>query len=154
MSVGETAGDDTEPESVRLLDKGTVDELFAGLAVEALAPAASPELVTTVRRLTNSHGAEVVRGTLIAATRADASDWIPGVGCPVLVLTGEHDAACPPEEGSQLAASVRGSHETLAAVGHLPMIEGAAAVAKLLVPHLDAAEVKAELSTTPEAGTP
>lgn len=135
--------DPEEIEPVRMLEAGTVDELFAVLAVEALAPGAPDPLVTTVRRLTNSHGKAIVRRTLQAAVAADAAQWVPGVRCPVLVITGAHDTTCPAEDGLRMAAGVGGWHQVLPDTGHLPMLEDAAAVAKLLLPHLDSAEAKA-----------
>jgi 3-oxoadipate enol-lactonase len=135
--------DPDEIEAVRMLDRGSVDDLFAVLAVEALAPGAPEALVSAVRRLTNAHGRAIVRRTLQAAVAADATPWVPGVRCPVLVITGVHDTTCPVHEGRRMAASVGGRHEVLPNAGHLPMLEDAAAVARLLVPYLDSAEAKA-----------
>lgn len=42
-----------------------------------------------------------------------------------------------------MATSVGGWHELLPHTGHLPMLEDAGAVAKVLLPHLDSAEAKA-----------
>jgi 3-oxoadipate enol-lactonase len=140
---GGAHADPDEIEAVRMLDRSSVDELFAVLAVEALAPGAPETLVKAVRRLTNVHGKPIVRRTLQAAVAADATPWVPGVRCPVLVITGEHDTTCPVQEGRRMAVSVGGRHEMLPNTGHLPMLEDAAAVARLVVPHLDSAEAKA-----------
>jgi pimeloyl-ACP methyl ester carboxylesterase len=125
-----------------LLDTGTVDDLFATLAVEALAPGAPASLVTTVRQLTNSHGAAAVRRILTAAFAADASAWVDGVSSPVLVVTGEFDRTCSPDAGARMAQRVGGRHEVLPGVGHLPMLEAAEAVAQLCAAHFEAAESK------------
>ena len=136
--------DEPGPDVLSLLDTGTVDELFAVLAREAVAPGAPDELVRTVRHLTNSHGAQIIRRVLSATLAADATPWVPGVECPVLVLTGEFDTSSPPDAGRSMAGSVGGRHEILPGVGHLPMLEDAAAVAGLLVPHLESAESTVE----------
>ncbi|MEU8250574.1 alpha/beta hydrolase [Nonomuraea sp. NPDC048916] len=123
-----------------MLASGTVEDLFAILAVEAVAPGSPASLVTTVRRLTNTHGAPIVRRILRAAQTADATARVPDVRCPVLVLTGEFDTTCTPRMGRRMAENVGGRHHLLSDVGHLPMLEDAAAVLRLLLPHLEAAE--------------
>jgi pimeloyl-ACP methyl ester carboxylesterase len=130
------------PDVAAMLDTRSVDELFARLAVEALAPGAPAELVTTVRLLTNTHGETVVRGILSASQAADATQWVPAVRCPVLVLTGEFDATDAPDAGQVMASSVGGRHELIPDVGHLLMLEDAAGVLKRLVPHLESTEAK------------
>ncbi|MDG4788072.1 alpha/beta hydrolase [Micromonospora sp. WMMD1102] len=119
-----------------LVDRNTVDELFVILAAEAVAPGSPPELVTTVRHLTNRHGKPIVRRVLEAAGAADGSPWLPRVRCPVLVLTGEFDSSCSPSDGAKLAASVDGRHEILPGVGHLPMLEDAGGVLRMMAPYL------------------
>ncbi|MCP9950915.1 alpha/beta fold hydrolase [Actinomadura madurae] len=141
-AMGSDLGDEPPggPGLEAMLDSMTVDEMFARLAVEALAPDRPEALVTTVRHLTNAHGEPVVRGALRAAHTADATAWAPRVRCPTLVLTGEFDTACPPEAGRRMAAGVAGRHQILDGVGHLPMIEDPPAVLRVLLPHLEAAE--------------
>ena len=72
-------------------DDAAAEQLFDGLAREAVAPGAGESVVRTVRRLTNRHGADVVTRILRAAYSADASPWLEDVRCPALWLTGEHD---------------------------------------------------------------
>jgi pimeloyl-ACP methyl ester carboxylesterase len=115
-----------------LVDRSTVDDLFATLAVEAVAPGSPPELVTTVRHLTNRHGKPIVRRVLEAAGAADGEPWLSRVRCPALVLTGEHDASCTPADGAKLAARVGGRAEILPGLGHLPMLEDAGAVLRAM----------------------
>lgn len=135
---GERAGDVTT-----LLDAGTVDEMFAVVAANAVAPGSPDSLVTTVKQLTNAHGEPVIRGVWQAAKAADATAWVSAVRCLALVVSGELDPSCGPDAGRKMASSVGGRHEVLPGVGHLPMLENAPAVLDLLVPHLDSAEVKA-----------
>jgi 3-oxoadipate enol-lactonase len=145
VTMGASVGDEESDTAslIRMLDTMAVDDLFALLAEEAVAPGSSAELVETVRALTNSHGKAVVRSLLEAAASADATAWLPKVRCPVLVLSGEHDTAFPAEVGERLASRVGGSHEVLPGVGHLPMLEAAAALTERLVRQLDSAEAKA-----------
>ena len=121
-------------------DDAAAEELFDGLARGAVAPGADESVVRTVRRLTNRHGAEVVTRILRAAYSADASAWLEDVRCPALWLTGEHDVTLSIEAGEDIARRLGGRHRTLSGVGHLPMIEDAAAVLAHLVPHLRTAD--------------
>ncbi|MBO9521336.1 MAG: alpha/beta hydrolase [Nocardioidaceae bacterium] len=121
-------------------DENAVRELFAGLAREAVAPGSAEDVVDTVRRLTNRHGADVVTRVLRAAYVADATGWLDDVRCPALWVTGEHDVTCSLEEGAWIAERLRGSHAALRDVGHLSMIEDAGAVLLHLLPHLRTAD--------------
>lgn len=121
-------------------DAVAVDALFAGLAREAVAPGRPEDVVTTVRLLTNRHGADVVTRVLRAAYAADATRWLRQVHCPVLWATGEHDVTCSPAQGEWIADRLAGTHVLLPGVGHLPMIEDPGLVLEHLLPHLRAAE--------------
>jgi 3-oxoadipate enol-lactonase len=140
---GSTGSPDPPDDPVAMLDSVTVEELFAVLAAEAVAPGSPDALVATVRHLTNSHGEAIVRRVLHAAQTADATGWLPRVRCPVLVLTGEFDTTCTPDAGRSMASGVGGRHEVLPNVGHLPMLEAPAAVLETLLPHLESSERKA-----------
>ena len=121
-------------------DGVAVAALFAGLAREAVAPGRPEDVVTTVRLLTNRHGADVVTRVLRAAYSADATPWLPDVRCPALWATGEHDVTCSLEESARIAGSLGGTHVPLPAVGHLPMIEDPSLVLEHLLPHIRAAD--------------
>jgi len=121
-------------------DDAAAEELFDGLAREAVAPGADESIVRTVRQLTNRHGADVVTRILRAAYAADASPWLEDVRCPALWLTGEHDVTVSIETSKYIAQRLGGRHETLYGVGHLPMVEDAGTVLAYVVPHLQAAD--------------
>lgn len=121
-------------------DAAAVDALFATLAKEAVAPGQPDAVVTTVRLLTNRHGADVVTRILRAAYAADATGWMPDVHCPALWATGEHDVTCSLEESERIAAGMGGEHVPLPGTGHLAMIEDPALVLEHLLPHLRAAD--------------
>jgi pimeloyl-ACP methyl ester carboxylesterase len=59
------------------------------------------------------------------------------VGCPALVVTGEHDATCTPEQGEALAAALGTSLTVMSGVGHLPMFEAPLALAAIVSDHLE-----------------
>jgi pimeloyl-ACP methyl ester carboxylesterase len=137
-TVAPDPGDAAEPPAP--MDAAAVDDLFAGLAREAVAPGRPEDVVTTVRLLTNRHGADVVTRVLRAAYAADATPWLSGVRCPALWATGEHDVTCSLEESARIASSLGGTHVPLPGAGHLPMIEDPSLVLEHLLPHLRAAD--------------
>jgi pimeloyl-ACP methyl ester carboxylesterase len=121
-------------------DADAVAALFDRLAREAVAPGTPPDVVTTVRSLTNRHGADVVTRVLRAAYAADATGWMTELRCPAMWATGEHDPTCSPAEGERIAERLAGTPVLLPGVGHLPMIEDPALVLRHLVPHLRSAD--------------
>jgi pimeloyl-ACP methyl ester carboxylesterase len=137
-AVAPHAGEPASPPAPA--DAAAVEELFAGLAREAVAPGRPEDVVTTVRLLTNRHGADVVTRVLEAAYVADATGWMPDVRCPALWATGEHDVTCSLEESERIAAALGGTHVPLPGVGHLAMIEDTAVVLEHLLPHLRVAD--------------
>ncbi|MFI6289096.1 alpha/beta fold hydrolase [Streptomyces sp. NPDC051018] len=145
-AMGSSLGDERDRadgdgrDEAQALDSVTVEELFAELAAEAVAPGSPDSLVTTVRHLTNTHGEQVVRRVLRAARDADATPWVSRVRSPALVLTGDYDTTCTPQAGTRLAESVDGRHRVLYGVGHLPMLEAPATLLRILLPHLETAE--------------
>lgn len=78
---------------------------------------------------------EMVTAILLNALQSDATDRAVKVRCPVLVVTGEHDGACPPEVGRAMADALGTTHVLEPGVGHLPMLEVPALVAGLLTDH-------------------
>lgn len=82
--------------------------------------------------------------TTIAASRAAFSSDVSGeaaeVTAPTLVLNGEHDPACTPELGRELALLTRGRFVPIDGVGHAPMLEAPDAVARLVNDHWAAVE--------------
>lgn len=139
--LGDEEGEDNSSEHVMaMLDTTSMSEFFSELVVDALAPQASASLVASVTHLTNAHGKYVVRRVLQTAHRADVTPWVPLVRCPALVITGEFDTSCPPVSGRVMAQRLGGTHYVLPGIGHLPMMEDAAAVLRPLQPHLAAAD--------------
>lgn len=142
-----TGGDppdaDTGPDVTEMLDTNTVDDMFAAIAAAAVAPGTADQVVATVTYLTNAHGEQTIRKVWQASTSSNAAAWLPGVRCPVLVVSGELDTSWPQGAGQRMADGVGGRHEVLPGVAHLPMLEDVDAVVGLLVPHLESAEAKA-----------
>lgn len=85
----------------------------------------SPAVEAHVRRLidgaTPQGIAAAARGM---AAREDASDLLPTLACPTLVIAGEEDALIPPQETREYAARIPGAHlALLPRAGHLSNLE-------------------------------
>jgi pimeloyl-ACP methyl ester carboxylesterase len=136
-AMGAYLGDpgDGDSELLGMVERHTVEDLFAILAREAVAPGSPDTLIATVQHQTNRHGKEIVRAVLKAANAADASTWLPRLRRPTLILTGEHDASCTPADAERLAAAAGGRYEVLDGLGHLPMLEAPETLLRVLLPH-------------------
>ncbi|MEU7003200.1 alpha/beta fold hydrolase [Nonomuraea sp. NPDC046570] len=71
-----------------------------------------------------------------AAAAADTTSTAALVGCPALVVVGERDGGCPPEESAGFVRSTGARLEVMPGIGHLPMYEAPAELAVLLIEHL------------------
>jgi pimeloyl-ACP methyl ester carboxylesterase len=119
---------------------------FQEIAPGTLAPAARADkaLIDQIVALSASPGRtpEMVTGILLNALRCDIVDQAETVRCPSLVVTGEHDAWCPPEVGRAMAKALGCDHHVLADLGHLAMLEAPGTVASMLADHFAAADVR------------
>ncbi len=135
-----------EPVIAQLREHG-VQELFRRAVPEvSVAPGASPEVIDAVVALSNHNDVETVVEVLRAAIVADVRERAADVRCPALVVTGEHDVTCPPEQGEQLATALGTELVRLDGVGHTPMIEAPERVAELLNAFLTGAEATASVA--------
>jgi pimeloyl-ACP methyl ester carboxylesterase len=88
-----------------------------------------PALRESLREMMASAPREGVIGALRAmAERADATDLLPTITVPTLVVSGAEDTFTPPDELRAMAAQIPDSHvETLAGCGHACAYERPAA---------------------------
>lgn len=126
------------PESVLgvLREKG-VKEMFREVLPQiSVAPGTSQELIDEILELTNPNDAETVAEIWGAVITADVEPIAGSVRCPALVINGEFDATCTPEQGQAMAAALGTELTLLRGSGHLPMFEDPAGLAALISPHL------------------
>jgi 3-oxoadipate enol-lactonase len=85
----------------------------------------NPDVVESAREMLVSAPVEGIVGALQAMMdRPDSTDLLPGIGVPVLVVTGDEDVLIPPKEARAMHEAIRGSRlEVVAGAGHLPTIE-------------------------------
>ena len=106
----------------------------------SVAPGTPDDVVEEILSLANPNGPETVTAIWQAALATDARALAARLRCPVLVVAGELDRTCPPEQARELAERTRGRLALIPGVGHLPMLESPDALLDLLRAHLAAAE--------------
>ena len=66
---------------------------------------------------------------------ADAESSSP---CPLILMTGEYDYSCTPEDGRRTAAAIPGAEAIeMKGMGHFPMSENPAAFQEYILPVLN-----------------
>ena len=106
----------------------------------SVGPDASEAVVEQTVALANRNPAPVVAAILAAALQTDLRHRAAEVRCPALVACGEHDRTCPPEHSREMAGLLGTTAVVMPGIGHLTMLEDPDATARLIAPHLAAAE--------------
>jgi pimeloyl-ACP methyl ester carboxylesterase len=109
------------------------------LAETSLAPGASPEVVRRALELANPNDGQTVSEVWSASVGSDVRRYASDVRCPAAVISGEHDLTCPPEQAREMASALGVDPVLMKGVGHLPMLEAPAELARLLAAHLETA---------------
>lgn len=84
-----------------------------------------PEVETRVRQLIDRATPQgIAAASRGMAVRVDASDLLPKIACPTLVISGEEDALIPPQVSREYAARIPGAQFALIPhAGHLSNLE-------------------------------
>jgi 3-oxoadipate enol-lactonase len=100
--------------------------------------AAGSPCVAKILKIMKANPALGVRGTLLAlAARPDASEFLPKVKVPTLVIVGEEDKITPPALSESMAKAIPGAKlARVAAAGHLSSLERPEAFDEALLPFL------------------
>jgi pimeloyl-ACP methyl ester carboxylesterase len=133
------AGDDAQPEIakrrafVELAHRDGMRAMVAEWVRDMVNPARlanDPALVEEIVAMMSRSSAEAFERQVRALlARPDASDVLPRVRCPTLVLCGREDAWSPPSAHQAMAALVPGSELVIVPdCGHMSMLERPAAV--------------------------
>ena len=102
-----------------------------------------PEAVARIREAFVATPAVGYAACMSALRDVDLSDAIRGIRAPVLVVTGRHDPATPPEFGREIAASIPGARLVELDAAHLSNIEDAEAFNRAVVDFLTEPAAKA-----------
>jgi 3-oxoadipate enol-lactonase len=88
-----------------------------------------PEVEVRVRQMINAATSTgIAAASRGMATRSDATDLLPRIGCPTLVLVGEHDGLTPPTIARDYATGIPGAQfAVIPQAGHLSNLEQPAA---------------------------
>ncbi|GGT30496.1 alpha/beta fold hydrolase [Nonomuraea spiralis] len=126
-----------DPEEGGLIEEivalGPEGALSRHAAAEAVAvPEAAQEAVADL----SHNDAATTIAIWRAAAATDAERAGERLRCPALVVVGELDRTCPPEESAWFAQAVGARLEILRGIGHLPMYEAPEDLALLLTEHL------------------
>lgn len=105
----------------------------AGMLPKLLAPQKLSSDSDVIRRLRNmienTSPESIAAAQRGMATRIDATDMLPNIDVPTLVLVGEHDAITTAEEMKSIADTIPGSQFVeIPAAGHMAPMEDPAAV--------------------------
>ena len=101
--------------------KSVADEMLPKM----LTPAAPPSLKEWTHALMMSASADGIIAALRAiAHRADASDLLPSIRVPTLVVVGEEDPITPPADAQRMANAIPGARlARIAGAAHLSTVE-------------------------------
>jgi 3-oxoadipate enol-lactonase len=98
-----------------------------------------PAVVATMRAMLESASVDSIVGASEAMMhRADASDLLPTIDVPTLIIVGEEDVLTPPKEARAMHSVIRGSRlEIIPAAGHVSNVERPAAFNHVLTEFID-----------------
>ena len=100
--------------------------------------ARAPEAIAKIRAGFESTPAEGYAACISALRDLDLRDLLRGIRAPVLVITGKHDPATPPEAGQAIAEAIPGARLVELDAAHLSNIEDEKAFTKAVVDFLTA----------------
>jgi pimeloyl-ACP methyl ester carboxylesterase len=101
------------------------------------------------REIANPNDVDTVFEIWKQTISADAGPLAANVRCPVLVVNGELDKTCTPEQGAEMAEALSTEPLSMPGIGHLPMMEAPEQTAELVTRFL--AEVDARAGSREEA---
>jgi 3-oxoadipate enol-lactonase len=109
--------------------------LFSPMALAAGAPC-----VESIKALMKRNTPTGVRGALLAlAARPDATEFLPSIKAPTLILVGEHDSLTPPAMSESMQRAIPGAQlHVIPNAGHLACVEQPQEFNGLLVGFLSA----------------
>jgi 3-oxoadipate enol-lactonase len=108
----------------------------------AVAPGTPAEVIESILAITNPNDGPTVAAVWRAALATDVRGDAARVRCPALVVSGELDKTCPPEQGREMSNRIGGEFILLPRIGHLPMFECPSRTAQIVSAHLADAEAE------------
>jgi 3-oxoadipate enol-lactonase len=125
-------GGDVEEVLDVLREKG-VKGMFRDVIPEiSVGPDTDPDTIERILEIANPNDVDTVFEIWKQTIAADVSGLAAGVRCPVLVVNGEFDKTCTPEQGAAMAGALSTEPVRMPGLGHLPMMESPAQTAELV----------------------
>ncbi|WP_033289841.1 alpha/beta fold hydrolase [Amycolatopsis jejuensis] len=138
LAVG---GADAESVVQILAEKG-VRGMFAETIPEiSVAPGTPRAVIDEILAITNPNDVATVTEIWRSTLETDVRGAADRVRAPALVVSGELDRTCPPDQGRAMAEALHAPFVLMPGVGHLPMYEAPEETAALLRGHLEKAEL-------------
>ncbi len=136
LSTGVHPVSEGEPEKRATLQAIGHEQGFAALVDAWLPPMIAPQnrddesIVGPLRAMCLDQGQAAFDAQVQALlTRDDAANLLPGIACPTLVMTGEHDVWSPPSQHEAIAAAIpNATLSIIADAGHMLTVEQPTAV--------------------------
>jgi 3-oxoadipate enol-lactonase len=129
---------DAVPNMIRELGvRGMFEAVLPEISV---APGTPQAVIDRLLELANHNEPATVIELWHGALSTDARAAAAAVRCPVMVVTGEEDKTCPPEQGREMADLLGVELTVLPGVGHMPMLERPGETARIIAAHIAAAE--------------
>ena len=129
---------------IDLVDAGRFDQVIEERIPMLFPPGRDDAaLLAIARRMAADTGAETfLRQQRAIMGRVDSRASLARITVPTLLIRGDGDGITTPEQQAEMLAALPDARlETLADVGHLPMLEAAHATTALLTRWIDEAEV-------------
>ncbi|BBZ15229.1 alpha/beta fold hydrolase [Mycobacterium branderi] len=134
------AGHDLEAVLDALRDNGVRRTFEHGIPEVTVAPGTPQQIVSMIVDMTNPNDVPTVSAIWRATIDTDITNLAESIAVPALVVTGECDRTCPPDQGKAMAERLGTSFALMPGIGHLPMLEAPQPTAALVRDFLDAQE--------------
>ncbi|MFN7133782.1 MAG: alpha/beta fold hydrolase [Myxococcales bacterium] len=140
-NADDEAGRRAREETARAVERDGVEVLVQRMLPKLLAPDAAEgveaKVASMIRAVQPAGAAAALRAM---GARRDMSEALGRIGCPTLVLAGEHDGITPPEVAEKMASAIPYSTlEIVPGAGHLANLEAPEAFDAALIGFLDEA---------------
>lgn len=135
-------GEDLESVLDVLAEKGVRRMFEEVIPAISVAPNTPQPLIDEIVAATNPNDVPTVAAVWRATIETDVRHLAGRVRAPAMIVSGEHDLTCPPEQGRAMAQALSAPFVRMPAVGHLPMYEAPDQTADMIRMHVEGQEAE------------